>query len=540
MIAKLLVLSISLFSFTEIVFAQQPVFVKKWDKRFGGPDIDWQFSICQSSNGSYILGGESYSTLGGDKTEPSRGSSDYWIVKVDSQGNKQWDKRFGGSGVEDLHVLLLTRENGIILGGISNSNIGGDKSEPSRGGLDYWIVKTDSSGSKQWDRTYGGLQSENLWALQQTTDGGYILGGYSNSGIGGDKTEENWDPSHIYDDAWVVKVDSLGNKQWDKRLGGSNQDGLIGLVLADGGGYVLACYSASDSSGDKTENSRGFGDYWIVKIDSIGNKEWDKTFGGNNVEESPQITRTHDGGYLIGGSSYSGIGGDVTSPGIQWFVKVDANGNKIWDKGYSGGVGQGYSISLTKDGGFLIACETHGPQGPDKSEPNLGPSQTWVIKTDSLGNKQWDKTIFTPDGGLFGKAIEANDGCYVVGLSVGKIGGYVTESNRDPSDSTNDYWVMKFCWEIPNSASAPEQESGITVYPNPFTSDIAIAIQSENLSEVTFTISNIQGQVVFQKEENNLANHYTKMLDLSYLPNGVYLVEVVVNGERMVRKVVKE
>ncbi len=526
-------------SFTPSVHAQE-VFTKKWDKRFGGTGIDWFFSFAQTSDGGYILGGDSYSGIGGDKTQSSQGDQDYWIVKIDSNGNKQWDKRFGGAGNETLHVLRHTPDNGYILGGISNSEISGDKTQPFWGGGDYWIVKVDSLGNKQWDKRFGGTDGENLWALQQTSDGGYIFGGYSNSGIGGDKTEENWDPTHFYDDGWLVKVDEFGNKQWDKRYGGTNQDGIFSIVIADDGGYVLGCYSASDSSGDKTQNRWGFGDFWILKIDSMGNKQWDKTYGGTGGEYTSYAINSMDGGYFIGGKSNSTLSGNISNPGSQWLLKIDGNGNKIWDRGYKGGIGVVNGVASTFDGGFLITCEIQGPSGPDKSEDNLGISQTWILKIDSSGNKQWDKTIFSPDGQLFGKAFQTFDGCYVIATSVTEAGGYVTEPNRGVSDSTNDYWIVKFCWEISDNISDLDKDADVIAYPNPFSTDIAITLQNPTVREASFTISNIQGQVLFRRQETNLASPYTKMLDLNYLPNGVYLIEVIANGERIVKKVVKE
>jgi hypothetical protein len=177
-------------SFVSIaLFAQTPP-PKQWDKRFGGTDWDELWSIQQTTDGGYILGGYSNSGIGDDKTEDSRGIDDYWVVKTDATGNKQWDKRFGGTDYDELLSIQQTKDGGYILGGQSSSGIGGDKTEDSRGGEDYWIVKTDADGNKQWDKRFGGTDDDRLYSIQQTKDGGYILGGESISGIGGDKTED--------------------------------------------------------------------------------------------------------------------------------------------------------------------------------------------------------------------------------------------------------------------------------------------------------------------------------------------------------------
>ena len=130
--------------------------IKKWDKTFGGDTTESLSSLQQTTDGGYILGGTSYSGISGDKTQASRGDMDYWIVKTDANGIKQWDKTFGGDGDDGLFSLQQTIDGGYILGGYSNSGIGGDKTQASRGDYDYWIVKTDANGMKQWDKTFGG------------------------------------------------------------------------------------------------------------------------------------------------------------------------------------------------------------------------------------------------------------------------------------------------------------------------------------------------------------------------------------------------
>jgi hypothetical protein len=165
------------------VFATaQPLPVMQWDARFGGSDNDYLSSLQQTSDGGYILGGFSFSGISGDKTQASQGNDDYWIVKTDANGTKQGDARFGGSDNDYLSSLQQTADGGYILGGYSASGISGDKTQKSRGDYDYWIVKTDVNGVKQWDERLGGSAGDLLISLHQTADGGYILGGYSNSG----------------------------------------------------------------------------------------------------------------------------------------------------------------------------------------------------------------------------------------------------------------------------------------------------------------------------------------------------------------------
>ncbi|MEO8150571.1 MAG: PKD domain-containing protein [Bacteroidia bacterium] len=429
-----------------VLRAQNPL-VKQWDKRFGGTSTEYLRSFQQTTDLGYILGGYSDSKKGGDKSQGSWGISDYWVVKIDSLGIKQWDRRFGGNAGDFMSSLQQTVDGGYILGGWSASNITGNKTQLSWGSNDFWIIKIDSQGNKQWDKDYGGTDNDALQCIKETTDGGFILGGWSYSGNNGDKSQPSWGNA----DFWIIKVDSIGIKQWDKRYGGSSADWLYSLQQTTDGGYILGGKSSSPISGDKTQPAwNGYSDYWIVKIDSIGNKQWDKCYGGVDNDVLISLKQTTDGGYILGGASYSGIGGDKTQPlwggaTDYWIVKVDSFGNKQWDKDYGGNANEDEfgNISQTSDGGYLIAGTSYSPISGDKTENNLGTEQTWVIKTDSIGNKQWDKTTLTLGHEEIGLAIQTNDGGYAIAnFTYGGIGGDKTQ----PAQGADDYWIIKF-WD---------------------------------------------------------------------------------------------
>jgi hypothetical protein len=426
----------------------QGFLMKKWDYRFGGANWDEITSLQPTFDGGIILYGFSRSNIGGDKTQMLQGLDDFWIVKTDSLGLKQWDKDFGGTGIDDLYALKQTIDGGYILGGASLSPSGGDKTQPSQGASDYWIVKIDSLGNKLWDKDFGGSDVDELYSIQETSDGGYILGGYSYSGMGGDKSQ----PSQGDMDYWIIKIDSLGNKQWDKDFGGTGPDVLYSLQQTYDKGYILSGGSNSGVGGDKTEPSRGIWDYWIIKIDSAGVKQWDKTFGSGLNDNYPQVLLMNDG-YLIAGISQGGIGGDKTQPTWGgwdfWVIKIDSSGNMVWDKDYGGSDNEdGFgNVSFTSDHGLLIAGSSYSPISGDKTENDLGAEQGWVFKTDSLGIKQWDKTIFTTDHDEISYARQTNDGCYVIAnYTTAGPGGYKTQS----SQGNYDYWILKLCDSIPH------------------------------------------------------------------------------------------
>ena len=434
-----------------IAFSQNSL-VKIWDARFGGTNLDWITSYEQTADGGYILGGYSTSANGGDKTQPIWGipgnDMDYWIVKIDASGNKQWDKDFGGTSPDILYSVHQTFDGGYILGGYSKSGISGDKTQPLWGtDNDFWIVKTDSLGNKLWDKDFGGLDRDMLYSLQLTSDGGFILGGISISGIGGDKTQASQGST----DYWILKTDALGNKQWDKSFGGSESDGLLTLQQTSDGGYILGGQSLSGISGDKTQDTKGSSDYWIIKTDSTGNKQWDKDFGGIDSDWLFSIAQSNNGGYLLGGLSFSNIGGDKTQnvwggflDSDYWILKTDSLGNKLWDKDFGGNMPEDDfgNIFLTADGGILAGGTSYTSINGDKTEANMGGEQAWIVKADSLGIKEWDLTAATPGHHETGLIIQASDGCYLIAThDGGAIGGYKSQAPR----GNTDYWIVKFC-----------------------------------------------------------------------------------------------
>ena len=240
--------------------------IKKWDHRYGGIDGDYLIKFERTAHEGYLLAGKTASDSTGDKTTHmiGNGAFDYWIIKVDSGGNKLWEKDFQATGNDQLWGIDVTSDGGFIIGGTSDSPIGGDKSQSPRGGSDYWILKHDSMGNKIWDKTFGGTDDDELHSVIQTADGGYLVGGDSQSGITGDKTEAKFGVN----DYWVVKTDSLGIKQWDKVYGGPGYEKYRTSVQTPDHGFIHAGQSSSGVGGNKTDVSQGGIDYWLVKTDS--------------------------------------------------------------------------------------------------------------------------------------------------------------------------------------------------------------------------------------------------------------------------------
>ncbi|MBK9456423.1 MAG: hypothetical protein IPO24_12980 [Bacteroidetes bacterium] len=230
-------------------------------------------------------------------------------MKLDAAGTIVWQNTIGGNGDDQLSQFHQTTDGGYIIGGYSKSGISGDKSEATIGNYDYWIVKLNSSGTIVWQNTIGGGGIDRLYSIDETSDGGFILGGTSSSVISGDKTE----PKIGENDYWVIKINSVGNIVWQNVIGGTMDDQLRAIEQTADGGYIVGGYSNSGISGDKTEPALDneipyTSDYWIIKLNSSGAITWQNTIGGYGDDIFNDIHQTSDGSYILGGHSNSRIG----------------------------------------------------------------------------------------------------------------------------------------------------------------------------------------------------------------------------------------
>ena len=537
-----------------IVSCAQNSFIKLWDARFGGVGLERLDVLQPTSDGGFLLSGSSTSGISGDKTQDNWDTnyvhSDYWIVKIDFEGHLLWDKRFGGLKDDILHAAQETSDKGFILGGSSDSDLNGDKTDYSRGSGDYWIVKTDSLGNIIWDKTFGGSNGDILTSLQQTFDGGYILGGWSLSDSCDDKSQYNWSS---YADFWVVKTDSNGIKQWDKRFGGTYIDGLYSIRETPDSGFILGGISLSGISGDVTQPNRDSinqtEDYWIIKIDSIGNYQWDKLYGGNSIEYFSMIQPCKHGGYIISGSSFSGISGDKSEPNNDslnstadfWILKIDSLGGIVWEKTIGGSDydinsipdGNAGSIFETLDGGYIISGASSSPISGDKSETNLGGAQSWLVKIDSMGNKEWDKTIFSNSSDFCGYVAPSSEGCFAIAnWTEAGIGGYKSQSNWGDKD----FWILKFC-DSTHIGTDDLQSTYFQniIYPNP--AKTFFTISSIFPFKSTFiNIHNILGEKIFSA----VYGSEPLTVNCEHFPPGIYFISLRTDQGIIVQKLIKQ
>jgi hypothetical protein len=321
------------------------------------------------------------------------GGDDVWLVKTDASGNRVWDKTFGGAGYDRGHSVQQTSDGGYIIAGYTSSY--------GAGMDDVWLIKTDTLGDRVWDKTFGGTEDDLGVSVRKTTDGGYIIAGYTTSYGAGAA------------DVWLVKTDASGSEVWARAFGGTESDMAYSVQQTSDGGYIVTGWTNSFGA--------GYDDVWLVKTDDSGNQVWNKTFGGSYDDEGHSVRQTSDGGYIIAGSAghFGEIRADV------WLIKTDSLGSKVWDKTYGGTESDvGYSVQQTSDGGYIVVGSTASFGG--------GEADVWLIKTDPSGNQVWNRTF----GGPF---VE-------VGFAVEHTadGGFVcTGITNSSNDSYDDVWLVK-------------------------------------------------------------------------------------------------
>lgn len=313
----------------------------QWFKTYGGVGADGGKCIQQTSDGGYIIAG---------LLDPGVGAYDMLLLKIDASGNMQWSKTYGGVGNDYGIYVQQTTDGGYILTGFFDG-IG-------FGATDVALIKTDSNGNLQWKKIFGGTGSDWGDYVEQTSDGGYKVVGYTNSfGAGGF-------------DMYVLKVSSTGNLQWSKTYGGagkegSSQWGISGKITTDGG--LMICAN-TDSYG------AGSHDVLLIKTDSIGNLNWAKTYGGTLDDQPRFALQTNDGGFAICGYTASFGAGDLDA----YLIKTDNNGNLSWSKAYGGaGYDKGSMARQAPDGGYALSVVT-ASFGATYYDPIF-------MKTDSMG-----------------------------------------------------------------------------------------------------------------------------------------------------------
>jgi type IX secretion system substrate protein len=560
----------------------------EWQKSFGGSGSDFLQSLKCTPDGGFILAGTSNSHKGLDKTADGYGGNDYWVIKLNAKGEAEWQQSYGGPGQDDMVSVVATRDGGYLIGGTSGSspyiqNPGeplpdGCKKEASRGNMDYWIIKVDSKGIEQWQHTYGGQYADMLKSMEQTTDGGYIIGGYSNSPIAigrqSEKTDDNFGKGN---DFWILKLNKDGNIEWQRTLGGDRDDQLFAIHQTYDKGYIIGGNSNSGATGNKSKTNSEGTDFWIIKLDEHGNTGWQQTYDFGKADILTSIVENEDHSFLVGGFAQSEKTKD--SEGINDYIalKISEKGETLWDKSV-GSEGEDIlrKAIMTRDGGYLLAG-TSNPEARNTTPKSKKQKQVGVDTSGQLAGAQkaqqamdstvsnvtdkangyYKDTVSNATDGVKNAAGGTEDSSLKLGVGPvgdvlnstngkngkdGKAGNASAAQQQGPKPGLKasrektmnyggkDFWVVKLRDKDKNQ----DEKAKIEAFPNPATTftNVVIGFDFDKGSAALYDLSGRQLQ-------SFPIDSRTVPVDLSQYPEGIYIVKVLTNKGDASLKIIK-
>jgi len=469
------------------------------------PEVEWERtydmgkeraelckSVIQIPNGDFVLAGKSIG-LGLYETE------DVFCVRTNSAGDSLWSKIIDGGGTDECSQVIHTSAGGFALVG--------EREVLERSG-DVWLYQMEMDGQGGFPALFGTENFDYCAAVVEIADGGFALAG-------------EWDRSNdSTSKGCLIKVNSNGDELWSHIYGGERRNYFNSMVKTEDGGFVLA--GTTTSLGDGGEN------FWLVRVDSLGEELWSKAFGGEQDEYCAEVIQTADGGFALGGLTES-FGAGITD---FWLVKTNANGDSLWSRTY-GGDGEEWCVSLlnTPDGGFALAGMTAS------FGEHAGDWNGWLVRTDAVGDSIWTSSIGSEFDDDFESIIQLEDGSYVLG------GEQTTFWGPGELDWGIDYWLVK---TTPDPVSVPEP--GVTLepsslilsaYPNPFNSMVTIpfSFAAINRGKQSLSIFDPLGRRVadFSPRLPQLiaANRHSLTWNASGMPAGQYIIRLESGNQQL-------
>jgi Secretion system C-terminal sorting domain len=496
------------------VTAQNPVV--EWAKSYGGSSVDYGNSINVTKDNKYVIAGNTWSN-DGDLPATLNGKSDAWLLKVNENGNILWSKTYGGNSFDSFYGSVLTSDNGFILVGSTS----GDSTLNKTAQSDVWIVKTDSLGNIQWQKTMGGSKSEIVSNIFETQNGDFFFG-VSTQSNDGDFPQNSGDY-----DAWVIKLNSRGNLIWKKRISGSGYDYIYKIVNIDDKTFAIAIKSKSED-GDFT-NEDGISSF---KMDSSGNIVWRKYL------TYPWL--------ITGLAEFRCVASDrksITWAGMMivnqndlinrysWdliVVKTDTSGNTLWSKKYGGlDTDAAEGVKYFPNGDLTISGNTLSNQG--NVNGNNGLVDIWVLRLDSLGNLKnancygGAKLDHTTEN-----AIDKRGNLITIGYSESINGIFA------PNRGLNDLVILKLNYGLTSIEDNNTTTLNSIEYPNPVSNYLTIKLPNV-ISPINISIKNMVGQNVYYQQ--NISQELN--IDFSSFSSGIYFLTYKIGDKSFTKKIVK-
>lgn len=379
-------------------------------KTLGGSKNDSGQSVVATSDGGYAILGYSQSN-DGDITDKQDENFDYWVLKFDAQDNLQWQKTYGGTSDDRGSDITQTLDGGFAILGHSRSN-DGDVTN-NEGLQDYWLVKLDVNGNISWEKSFGYQGADSGISVIQTNDQGYLVSGILDvTASGGEGNTSRNSSRHAGGDYWALKLNSSGDIEWSRYFGGNFTDTPYGIAQTNDNGFILV--GSSDSDDTDISNNIGDYDFWVIRISSTGDLVWEKSFGGNQIDEARAIVASDDGNFIIAGDTRSSDNNVTANKGAAdlWLIKISPSGELLWERNYGGSsFDVSRAIVKSQNSGFILSGSSRS--NDFDVDENNGQNDAWVIKVDDNANLDWETTIGGTNIDFSYSVAELNDGSII-------------------------------------------------------------------------------------------------------------------------------
>jgi hypothetical protein len=494
-----------------------------WQQCFGGSNMDGAYDLIAFDDGYIVAGGTGSSD--GDISF-LYGLGDGWLIRIDSTGNLLWEKTFGGSDSEGFRRILPSTDGHFYLLGTSWSSDGDISYDPYPDSPDYWIVKIDSDGNIIWDKIVGGTAGETLWNGAATADGGVVAIGETSSSDG--------DVSVVYGgkETWIVKFSATGELEWDYTIGTNGFDIGQAIIQTSDGGYLAGSNSIilEGSVGNITCIPPSYG--WVTgvltKFDADMNVQWQQCYGGNNHDAISGILEIEDG-YIFSGSTESTNMPGHKGNGDVWIVRIDFDGNIVWQKAFGGSRKEwGANIFNTDDSSFIAVGVTQSNNGDVSGNNSVSEHHhdIWMFKINSDGELQWQQCF----GGEGNESISR--GVHRISDNNFVIAG---ETNYGPSYDVGctpyggnivdrDIWVFEILLnDTVNAINSLTNTSEIKVYPNPASTELWLQLP-ENMpfAQAQIELFSPTGSLLYKAQPTSQFHK----IETAHLPAGLYLLRL--------------
>ncbi|MFA5670648.1 MAG: T9SS type A sorting domain-containing protein [Balneolaceae bacterium] len=492
-----------------------------WEKSIGGQHSEYLFDMTSTVDYGFLLAGSSLSDKTGTKKIGGQGSLDYFLWKMDQNGEEEWQWSIGGDGQDILKSIAMTSDVGYILGGYSDSDKGDYKLVENKGGNDLWVVKINAKEGVEWQAGYGGTGDDRLVEIQQTSDGGYIIVASTNSPASEEKQASGFGGLDI----WVIKTDNKGKVEWEKTFGGLYNDEPRSILQTDKG-FIIGAVSNSPVSGNKRKEGFGGYDWWILELDFKGQLMNEHVFGSNQDDElNSLLIIESDEGYLLTGNTFATEANgnfNVAAATDSDFLVVKTDLNFVSQKQYTFDLNGSEFLTSTvllDNDNFLLSGYKVDKKSRKKSYVS--------IQVDGEGDVVWKKELSTDGDDLLRKAVVTRDGGIVF---AGNSDG-IKSAHKKTVQGRNDYWIVK----LHTRDELRKPEIKIEAFPNPTDGFTQIVINHE-YKEGTVHVFDLNGRLLHSEE----LKYDMVIVDLSDYASGTYVINVKTNIINTSVKVIKK